>query len=306
MKPSVRDVLKKADITVSDLMTSGGYLNPEQANRFIDLVIDQPTILRSVRTVRMNAPQRLVEKVGFADRILRAAPSSGSYLADSDRAKPTTGKVQLTTKEIMAEVHLPYDVLEDNIERDNFEDTIMRHMAARAALDLEELLILGDTGSSDAYLALMDGLIKQITTNVVTASTGTQFGKAILFDAIKTMPSKYLRNRAEMRVWASVNNEALYRAEVATRETALGDVMLQGVEPVRAYGVPVVPAALMPDTQFVLTHPQNIIWGVQRQITVETERDIRARTLVIVLTLRIDMKLEDEQAAVLVTGLTAP
>lgn len=306
MKPSVRDVLKKADITVQDLISNGGYLAPEQSDRFIDLLIDQPTILNSVRTVRMNSPQRLVEKVGFASRILRAAPTSGSYLSDTDRAKPTTEKVQLTTKEVMAEVHLPYDVLEDNIEREDFEETIMRKMAERAALDLEELLILGDTASGDTYLKLMDGLIKQVTTNVITADTGTKFSKDVLLSAVKAMPSKYLRNRAQMRFWASVHNEAWYRNALADRETNLGDAMLQGFNPVFAFGIPVVPAALMPDTSVVLTHPQNIIWGVQRQIAIETDRDIRARTLVIVLTLRIDMKLESEDAAVLVKNLTAP
>lgn len=306
MKYSVRDVLKKADMTVQDLVTGGGYLNPEQADRFIDLIIDQPTILNSVRTVRMNAPQRLVEKVGFASRILRAAPASGTYLSDTDRAKPTTEKIQLTTKEVMAEVHLPYDVLEDNIERGDFEDTIMRKMAERAALDLEELLILGDTGSADTYLKVMDGLIKQVTTNVITAGSGEKFSKDLLFNAVKAMPSKYLRNRSQMRFWASVDNEAYYRSALADRETNLGDAMIQGFNPVYAFGIPVVPAALMPDTKVVLTHPQNIIWGVQRQINVETDRDIRARVLVIVMTLRIDMKLETEDAAVLVQGITAP
>ena len=59
----------------------------------------------------------------------------------------------------------------------------------------------------------------------------------------------------------------------------------------------------MPADKCILTHPQNIIWGVQRQISVETDRDIRARTYIIVLTLRVDMKFETEDAVVEINGI---
>ncbi len=302
MKPSTREIFKKADIAVSNLVSSGGYLVPEQADRFLDLVIAQPTVLREVREVRMNAPQRLIEKVGFSSRILRPAPASGTYLDAADRAAPTTEKIQLSTKEYIAEVHLPYDVLEDNIEREDFEDTIMRKMAERVALDLEELIILGDTSSGDAYLATLDGVIASASSHVVT-STGAM-GKAALQKGLLAMPDKYLRNRSEFRFYVSVANDIKYRSEVADRETGLGDTILEGYRALYAYGIPVVPCALMPNDKIVLTHPKNIVWGVQRQISVETDKDIRARTYIIVLTLRVDMKIETEDALVVCTGVS--
>jgi len=304
MKPSVKEILEKTDIAVTNLSSNGGYLNPEQSDRFIDLVLNQPTILREVRTVRMSSPVRLIEKVGFDSRILRAAPASGTTLTAGERAAPTTSKVTLTTKELMAEVHLPYDVLEDNIEHSNFEETILRNMASRTATDLEELLITGDTASGDTYLATMDGLIKQATSHVVDVGGGSSaMGKAILKAGLLLMPDKYLRNRSAFRFWVSPANELHYRDEVADRETTLGDNTLEGFRPTYAYGIPVVSAALMPADKCILTHPQNIIWGVQRQISVETDRDIRARTYIIVLTLRVDMKFETEDAVVEINGI---
>lgn len=304
MKPSNREILQKADIAVANLQANGGYLNPEQSDRFLRMVLDQPTILREVRTVPMNKPQRKVEKIGFDSRILRPAPASGSYLDAADRAAPTTDLITLSTKEFIAEVHVPYDVLEDNIERENLEDTIMELMAERVALDLEELLVLGDTGSADPYLATLDGIIasasshvKDITANALTMS------KAVLKAGLKEMPAKYLRDRSKFRFWVSHNNETEYRDTIADRETGLGDNTLEGFRPVYAYGIPVVPSAMVPETKVILTHPQNILWGVQRQIAVETDKDIRARTYIIVLTLRVDMKLETEDALVVVTGV---
>lgn len=294
---STKEILKKADLAVADLQANGGYLNPEQADRFIDLVIDEPTILKEVRTVKMNAPQRKIEKIGFDSRILHVAPASGTALDAAKRSKPVTDKVELNTTEYIAEVHIPYDVLEDNIERGNLEDTIMRHMAKRVAIDLEEFLLLSDTASADPDLAVKDGLLKQATSHVVDAA-GALISKEIFKAGVKAMPSKYLRVRTDFRFWTSPDQETEYRDQLADRETSLGDMSLEGYRPVFAYGVPVVPAALMPSNTVLFTHPKNIIFGVQRQISVETDKDIRSRVYIIVLTLRIDFKYETEDAVV--------
>ena len=305
MRPTTREVLQKADIAVANLQASGGYLNPEQANAFIDLVIDSPTLLREVRQVRMNSPQRLIEKVGFSSRILRAAPISGQALDAADRAAPTTEKIQLNTKEVMAEVHLPYDVLEDNIEREDFEATIMRHIADRVALDLEELLVKGDTSAADPYLALLDGVIAQASSHVIQPPTAdTAMKKTRFRECIIAMPDKYLRSRREFRFWVSYDNEMIYRDTLADRETGLGDTMVEGYRPVWAYGIPVVPAAMVDNSYVIFTHPKNIVWGVQRQIQVETDKSIRERVYVIVVTMRIDMKFETEDAVVIMNGIT--
>ena len=54
--------------------------------------------------------------------------------------------------------------------------TIVDLIAERAALDLEELAIQGDTtNAADAYLALQDGYLKLATANVV--NVGGAFDK---------------------------------------------------------------------------------------------------------------------------------
>ena len=67
-----QELMRKADWVVTDL-ASGGQLNPEQAAAFIRKLILQPTLLQNVRTVTMNSPQRNINKIQFATRILRQA-----------------------------------------------------------------------------------------------------------------------------------------------------------------------------------------------------------------------------------------
>lgn len=304
MKTSNRSIVEKADIAVADLITNGGYLNPIQANTFIRMLIEQPTVLNEIRVVPMNAPTMEINKIGFANRIMRKAPASGQALAAGDRSKPTTDKVELATKEIIAEVHIPYDVLEDNIERGSLESTIMSLISERAALDLEELLLLGDTGSGDDYLALMDGILKQATSHVVDhTGAPVPVNKTVFKQMLKAMPNKYLRNRTAMRHFVSPHAEIEYADSLTSRETPLGDRKVTGWMPNYAYGIPVKPVALMPNAKGIFTYPKNLIMGVQRQIMIETDRDIRARVLVVVLTLRLDMKFEEEDAVVKVDGL---
>ena len=57
-----------------------------------------------------------------------------------------------------AEVQIPYDVFEDNIEGRNIYDTLKSMIGQRIATDLEEILIKGDKQSEDPFLALLDGL----------------------------------------------------------------------------------------------------------------------------------------------------
>lgn len=313
------ELLRKADITISDLTSNGGLLNPEQANTFIRKLLQQPVLISQVRRVVMNSPTRKVNKIQFANRILKAAPAqvAGTALSSGDRSKVTTEQITLNTKEVIAEVHLPYDVIEDNIERGNIglhqdvggspasgglKDTIMTLIAERAALDLEELALLGDTSSGDSYLALTDGWLKRATTNVVDAG-GAVISRRILTDGMKTLPSQYRRNRAALSHYLSTEQEIDYRETLAQRETPQGDAQAQGVAPIYAAGAQVSGVPLMPSASGLMTNPLNLLFGIQRQIQVETDKDIRARVYIIVLTARVDFQIEEEEAVVKYTNL---
>jgi len=304
MTDSNRQLISKADMALSDLSVAG-LLNPEQTDRFIRVLIESPTIMNSCRVVTMTAPTRKINKIGFGSRILQPAVSATAL---TTRSKPDLSQVVLNTKEVMAEVDIPYEVLEDNIEGGNINvplqtgagglhDTLVTLIAERAALDLEELAITADTNSADPYLALQDGFLKLCSTHIVNAG-GATISKSLLKAAVKAMPPKYLRNRAELVHYVSVPNETEYRDTYANRQTALGDAMLQGTTPMYAYGSQLQGVPLMPGVSGLFTNPMNLIFGFQRRITIEYTKDIRARVFIIVLTCRVALAVEEANAAV--------
>jgi hypothetical protein len=305
-------LVKKADIALSDLSANGGLLNPEQTDKFIQTLMDSPTMLNVARLVTMNGPQKKINKIGFGSRMLRAA-TSATALDAADRSKPDLGNIQLASKEVIAEVHIPYDVFEDNIEGGNItvpmgaqagglHDTIMTLIGQRVALDLEELGILGDTASGDAYLALCDGFLKRATAHVVNAG-GATISKDVFKAAIKAMPDKYLRNRSALEFFVSTDNETEYRDTVANRVTGLGDAALVSANALQVFGSGLNAAALMPNSKGIYTNPKNLIFGVQRKINIEHDKDIRARKFIVVVTARVDFQVEETDALVLISNL---
>ena len=299
-----RTLLQKADLALSDLTTSGGLLQPAQAQKFIRLLIKESVIMQMATVVPMKSHKQLIEKIRFGSRVLRAG-TEATALGSSDRVKPNLGKVELSAKLFKAEVDLNNEVLEDSIERGALRQTIMETMGAALSRDMEEVLISGDTSSGDTFLAQLDGILKQATSNVVDAGT-VAISKGLLRDMIKVMPSEYLRDRTMLRFLTSVDAETDFSDALSDRQTIMGDAKLEEAPKTRYSGVPVVPVPLMPEnlgsgtntTDIILTDPKNINVGIWRQIRIETFNDVRAGVLAIVPTLRFDVKYAEETAVV--------
>ncbi|QNP15570.1 phage major capsid protein [Bacillus pumilus] len=295
-----QDVINKAEMTLASLKT-GGLMNPTQSNTFIRMVQNAPTLLQDARVIPMESDSQKIEKIGFGQRILRPG-QEGVGLTNEQKTAPTTSTVQLTAKEVIAEVNITYDTLENNIEGDNLQNTIMQMLAERAAVDIEELILNGDTGSSDAYLAQLDGIRKQATSHIVDVA-GEPLTRQVFKQGYKAVPSKYLRIPQEFRFYTSPGQEVEWKDKVAERQTNLGDAAVQGGLS-SAFGVPVKGIANMQPyvedgadvSDILLTHPKNIILGFSRNIRIEVDKDIRRRKFIIVLTAKLDSKFEEEDA----------
>lgn len=298
-----RELFRKADVAISDLTGGGGYLADEQADRFIRKLLAQPTLMSRIRSITMNAPRREISKVGIGSQILHPGVITGERTLDSgDRVDPTFSKVILQTEEVMAEIRIPYEVLEDNIERGNLQDTLVDLIVQRAAVDLENLLLNGDTASANTFLALFDGVIKLATSNVYDAADAA-LSPAVLGNTIITMPDQYRTPVGSVEFWVPAEAEIKYRIKISERQTGLGDATLQGINQMQVLGSRLVGASYMPSTNIIYTDPQNIILGIQRQMQMEAERFIRGRYFTVVLTMRLAINIEEEEAVTKVTNL---
>jgi len=317
--------LQKADIALADLTANGGLLLPEQADTFIRKLIKQPTLLRECRVVTMGAPQRKINRILFAGRILRKA-RSGKALAPNQRVKPTTEQIELHTDETIAEIRLPYDVVEDNIESalaannelsntgpGGLRDTVIQLISQYAARDIEDLALNADPAFQDPdpdeqeFMRMATGFLSVGSDRGnVADNAGDTISKNTFKRGLFAMPTPYLRNRPAMKHYVSVHNEAEYQDTLANRGTPLGDQRLMTNVPAMAFGSSVVPVALMPDTRGIFCDPMNLIVGFWRQISMEFDKDITERVYIIVLTSRIGVQVEQADAMVVYSNLSSP
>lgn len=302
-------LLHKADLAVQDLIDAGGYLLPEQAARFMTVLVDQPTLLRNSRILTMTRPTQLVEKIRLGERILRPA-HSGEAVAKEQRARPDLGTVALEAKLFKAEMRLSEETLEDNIERGALKQTLLRLMAERVALDMEEIIVRGDHDrDDDPFLAQFDGLLAQASGNVMhhgSDRVDTRTTGGLFYKMLKAMPSEFKRDKRNMVAYVSANSELDYRETLAARATRMGDRYVREDAPATAAGVPVIGLPTMPDGQALLTNPRNIIVGIMRNIKVEMDKDVSAGEFLVVLSVRFHARLSVREAVVRATGITVP
>lgn len=301
------EIISKADLSLADL-TSGGKLADSDSTTFFRKIFEAPTILNEARMVSMPSETHNIHKLFMDGRMLRSA-NQGSItsnivgnegtraLSRADRYKPTTSKISLTAKEVIAEINIPYEFFEDNIEGEGFKNTLLGEMAKRAATDLEEKIILGDTASADAYLALGNGILKETVSRVVN-NNGASISPVLFDNMLQSLPAKYHAYKNSMRFYVSTLREQTLRAALANRPTNFGDASLVSNLPINMYGVNVAGVNLMPNNNCVLMNPQNLIVGFKRGITMEFDRNIQERVWIVVLTMRIAHRFEEEDMVV--------
>lgn len=297
-----RSNIQKADMKVSDMTTNGGVLLPAQSREFLEISIQDQRLLKDVFYKPLSAPVQEIDKVGFLSRITRGSVE-GQSLSLADRAAPTTGKVTLTTVQMKCQVNLTEVDIEDNIEGDALPTHVKKLMGERFGLDLEDLSINGDTTSSDPLLMLLNGILKQSSTNVVDDGS-IVLAQAHFLHLANVLPSQFQKDKSRMRFYVAPTIETKWRDLVSPRYTNLGDNALTSASPIPAYGVQVVPVPMFPtnlgggtnESNIIFCDPKNICVGVWKDVTFKTQEDIQAGVLMVVCRARVAVSYLHEPA----------
>lgn len=297
MTQTNRKLIEKADLALSDLQSGNGYLADEQADAFIRLAIKESKLLQQITVTPMNSPRVERSKIRFAGRVLRPGTPAAA-LAASDRVKPDLSNYVLESKLFKAEARIDDVTLEDQIERDSFKDTIMATLSEAVGRDVEFVAIQGDTASATPLLAVLDGFLKQATSNIVDFSSAP-LTKDGLRDMLKSLPEEFSVIE-RLKYYTARNARIDYRDSLSNRQTDMGDAMLMTQRDTTMYtDMPVESIPEWPDggsTSVLLTDPRNLTVGFQRQIRFEMDRDVSAGVNIMVATVRFDVKIQEVSA----------
>lgn len=306
-------LLQKATLTTGDFGGAGeAPLSVEQVKEFIKLLAAPQTILSDVRRVTANAAKWQESIIDFGGRITKPGVEA-TRLEAGERAKPTTGNVEISTVLLRAEVPISDEVLEDNVAESGFANDLEQLIANQFGFDVEELMVQGDTASGDPYLAQLNGWLKQAqgaAGHVINAESLGEEYQTVFRKLLTAMPNRFKNNlTTDGRFYVPVILEELYRDILSSRGTPLGDVMLTGTGELRYQGVQIKGAATIPvsgsnTSSVLLTNRNNLYAGFRRSMTLETWRDPREGATSFIVTARVDAKIAVPAATCIATNVS--
>lgn len=233
-------------IQSSDLL-SGGLLNPLQQTQFITLVKKFSVLLPISRFIRMPRPLMDVDKLWIGEPVTESVDEA-TDTGNLSRAKYQ--RIVLRAQKVRSAWNITTEVLQGNIEQNEFEQTIMNTMVERIATDMEDLAINGDVTTvgntpRDRLLRRLNGWNVQSEGAHIVDVKGASIQKGIFSEAKRRMPKQY-KNDPGLR-WLVGDAIATDWADVVSdRGTILGDAALQGAE-MAPLGTPMIRIPLIPD-----------------------------------------------------------
>lgn len=254
---SNEELVRKGVIT-ADALAVQGKLNPAQSDKFIDFVIQETVLKDSARIVKFRNESLDIDKIGVSSR---AAVPKAEAQDPNVRRGVNTSKVTLTPSEIMVPFEIG-DVFKDvNIEGDGVEEHVIQMMAKQLANDLELLYMTGDTNGeaalqsdlleggdssnyvNDSYLALQDGWARLSDGGNLVDLENQNIGLSVFSKLIRAMPTKFRRDKRNLRFYTSPDLSQIYAEKLATRATIIGDDAVKG-NVATPFGIPIVEVPL--------------------------------------------------------------
>ena len=300
--------VRKADMTVADL-ASGGALVADQLRRYILVAIKGQYLFQKVRVTTMQRESQEISKMtSFGSQVWypgteSQAPSLGQRVA------PGFDKVTLTSKEILCQVDFPKYTLQAQVEGPQFKNTMIAYLGSHTNRDFENLIINGDTTSTNTLLAMADGIIAS-TTTYSYAGGGAALSTAVLKATRLTLPSEF---RAQSGLAYFTNDVAwsAYDDEIGARQTVKGDdhqlntprLTYKGKE---VHEVPMFPNGLgvgANRTACMHMDPKNWIFAFHNKMQMSSEYAMRERVWTVFLEARFAQDYEHEPMAVIASNI---
>jgi HK97 family phage major capsid protein len=279
------------NIDSASSIASAGKMNADQASSFLDYVVGDNATLSVIERRMMSGPTADLDRIAVGSRKLLAGAEN---TAVSDTNGISFGKRSLQTTEAVWAENISLSFLEDNIAGGNAEGQIAAVVGKASGEELTDRAWNGD-GTTTGWLAINTGFEDLLDANSdsdvtevdVSAKTTAE---ACLNLVYKSMPSQY-RNLSGQTIFCTPAFATVYMDEIADRKTGLGDATLTGgMSGLRYYGIPILVDRHIGGTQVYMTPRDNLVFGVQRDVTSESEWNPRARQIELTVSFRFDFQ----------------
>lgn len=309
----LQEITQEAAFKAATVSTFGAsILQPGYRNQFVIEATRNQSILSEARRVLMMSQVEKIDRIGFSGRVMEVAVENTAPKG----TEPTTAQEELVADEYIAMAGVTDKALRRNVERGKFASTLVSMLSAKFGEDWESLCVFGDKSkyTTGSLLKSKDGWIKKCNTKLYGKGTGKDFDAAgnitAMFQSmIKNYPKNYLKNRSNLRFYLNSDQFDAYIDEVGLRPTMAGDEAVSKYIARPYKGIPVIEAPVLNDTEgldttngygitSMLMDPNNMVYGIFYQITMENDRVPKERRTDYIITTEVDQGFENPNVGV--------
>jgi hypothetical protein len=285
--------------------------------------------VKSIRRVRVDHPKGEINKLDLGSIVTEGA----NNVSTATTNVPTESTVKYDMEKYRSAFDLKTDFLEDNIQGASVRDLVLDMFSKRIAIDTELASLRGDQtlnvgdGQSAAnnLYGTNDGFLTILTANVPAAQqidcNDTDPSVKLFYDMKRAIPTKYRvatpnyvflvspgthdkymydQQRFHTSGTAAQGFAGAFNSEVAV-EAQNGRYRGPGPWGIPLFEVPLMPEDLgagTDETKIILTPLDNLVYFIQRDITIEFDRRPRTDSFECTIHFRVDFQVEQPDMCV--------
>lgn len=307
----IENIINKVEESYKSMVIDNfgaSVLQPGYFDKYVEYATRDTSILVDARQIIMDQQVVNIDRTGFTGRILEP----GRETKVPKRAKPEVRQERLVANELIADVAITDQALRRNIERGGYEDTLINMMAAQAGVDWESYAVLGnrklaEVDDADPLLAEQNGWIAKCRNHLYSDDTeiaGAKEGKEVqtmLRSMLKHYPQEYRGDRRNLVYYLDSDTFDDYVEEVGERPTIAGDDAITNYIARPYKGIEIREAPVLNEARDIdgvgqtamLVNPDNLVYGIFENVTIERDRNVRRRLTDFVLTMEVDQAFEN-------------
>lgn len=301
-------------------------LDPQQAAQFIDLLVDESSLLSAVDVIRTRACSGKVHMIDLCEIVTEGACTTSCPITSIPDEYVRDWKVE----KYRASLKLTSDQLECGLEGENFKDLLLNLFMKKMRMDMETAAILGDatirTGDNQPrinnLLGVNDGWSKLLNSCVpscqIVDAAGTAPSRFLYYEMRRRLPTRYRPMMSEY-VWVvPPAAEDHWYLTWANRETPQGDAAINGVRQGNPWGTPFFVVPLAPENlpytpeggseidtfEVWFTPLNNLTMYILRDITFEFERVPAKDSFNVYVHYKVDYELKNPDMVVLAKNVS--
>ena len=246
---------------------STGLMAPEQANAFIDMIMDTSDFLKEVDYEQRTSIEGTVPRLGVSRRNFRKKLENTNQISGNE-VQPIIGDVAYKTVGVALGTEISNDWYRQNIERESFEEHFISKVSEQIGADTLDLALNGDESSADPFENINDGWLKILRSQVplnqqingASLNDGL-FTDLYFYELLKALPRKYF-NQGKHKWICSHRTRLKVMEFLRNRQTAAGDAALINGLQLNPLAIPFSNPTDFPDDLIIFGDPKllKIIW----------------------------------------------